>query len=187
MNKVFKIPLVLLLTIFFACCKKDNPKILGPEDYRVTYGNQTFGAYLNGQPWVPDYSDPGNGVGPFDVSMYSTGSPGNFQMYMWIFGKKSNEEISVFIPSPLTIGRKYLNTSTQPYPTFGSTTPAYGMYKIFAPTKKYMTNITVTGYVDIIKQDTLLGKIEGVYEFEAIDNITQEKIKITNGYFKRNY
>jgi hypothetical protein len=32
-----------------------------------------------------------------------------------------------------------------------------------------------------------MGQIEGRFEFEGIDATTNEKIKITNGYFSRNY
>ncbi len=188
MNKVFKIPIIAIaITIFFACCKKD--KLKTPEDYRVTIpkqggGTQSLGLYVNGQPWVPDYSDPGNGVQPIQVSMYDNYLPGLIphNNYMWIRGLKGNEDFEVYLP-PLTIGRKLLNTSTYPYPSIINP-PAYGMYQIYSPSKKYMTNNTVTGFIDIIRVDTIGNSIEGKFEFEAINTTTQEKVKITNGYFR---
>jgi hypothetical protein len=92
-------------------------------------------------------------------------------------------KILIFISPPLTVGRKYLNTTTFPYPNILKP-PAYGMYQIYNPSKRFMTNNIVTGYVDIIRVDTMGSSIEGKFEFEAINTVTQEKVKITNGYFR---
>lgn len=179
--------LLLLTSLFFILsasnCKKDDT----PQDYIVREGNQAFGVYLNGQPWIANYRDAGSGIGPIDVSMrdpYLAGQIPHYT-YMWIIGKKSNERIELYIPPPLVPGRKLLNQTTFPYP-YELTPPAYGMYYIYSPEKRYMTNNIITGYVDIISCDTTHAQIEGRFEFEAINTSTNEKVKITNGYFKKN-
>jgi Family of unknown function (DUF6252) len=175
--------LLLLTPLYFvlmaSSCKKDKT----PEDYVVHVGNHAFGVYLNGQPWVADYRDPGNGVEPISVRMIWSSVPR--YNYMWIYGQKSNEEISLYIPPPLVPGRVLLNTTTYPWPSV-SPNGAYGMYRIFTPEKRYMTTNTVSGYIDIISCDTILNKIEGKFHFEAINTSTNEKVTISNGYFKKN-
>jgi Family of unknown function (DUF6252) len=173
---------MLLVICITTSCKKDKAE-QSPESYRVTAGNQSFGVYLNGQPWVPDYRDPGNSVEPISVRMIESGNNYNF---MTIYGQKANEEISIYIPPPLTIGRKYLNKTTFPYPNI-LRPPGYGMYYIYSPTKRYLTNENITGYVDIIRADTFYRSIEGTFQFDAINTTTNEKISVTNGYFRRGY
>lgn len=175
--------LLLLTSLYFVLsasnCKKDDV----PKDYIVREGNQAFGVYLNGQPWIPDYRDAGSGVTPVQVSMRYN-STFNFN-YMWIRGLKNNEEVSLYIPPPLKTGRVSLNISTNPWPTVRPE-GAYGMFEVYTPYKRFMTNSSINGFVDILSCDTLNSKIEGRFEFEAINTSTNEKIKITNGYFKLN-
>jgi hypothetical protein len=179
--------LLLLTPLYFflmsGSCKKDKT----PEDYVVRVGNQAFGAYLNGQPWIADYRDAGNGVEPITVSMRDPYIPGLIPhyTYMWIFGQKANEEISLYIPPPLVPGRVLLNTTTYPWPSV-LPSGAYGMYRIFTPEKRYMTTNTVSGYIDIISCDTTRTHIEGKFHFEAINTNTNEKVTVSNGYFKKN-
>jgi hypothetical protein len=173
---------IMLLTM--ASCKKD--KLKTPEDYRVTVGSQTFGAYLNGQPWVPDYRDAGNGVGPIDVGMFRGGGVAGipYYNYLWVTAKKNNESFSIYLPSPLKLGRVLLNQNTFPYPAELYPKP-YGTFEIYNPQKFFITNQNVTGFVDILSVDTIRKDIEATFEFEAFNSQTNEKIKITNGYFKR--
>jgi hypothetical protein len=173
--------LLLLLLISTTSCKKD--KIKTPEDYRVTYGNQTFGAYLNGQPWVADYRDAGNGVGPLDIQMQSVGNPGSSIINMWLIARKNNEQINIYLPGPLQPGRILLNKNTQPYPYELNPQP-YGMYELYSPQKRFITNTDVTGFVDILRYENY-GKIEAKFEFTAKSQTSNETITITNGYKKK--
>lgn len=160
-------------------CKKDDT----PQDYIVREGNQAFGAYLNDQPWIANYRDAGSGITPINVKMLWRAAYG--YNYVWATAQKNNEEISFFIQPPLVVGRKQLNVATLPYPgpwPSGS----YGMYRVYTPSKQFMTDNSVTGYIDIISCDTMNSKIEGRFEFEAINTSTNEKVKVTNGYFKLN-
>jgi hypothetical protein len=177
--------LLVVIILFATSCKKE--KTTNPDDYVVRVGNQAFGAYLNGQPWVADYRDAGNGIEPITVSMRDPYLPGLIPhyTYMWLYGLKSNEEISIYISPPLVPGRKLLNVTTFPYPQ-ELQPPSYGMYYVYLPERKYMTTTAVTGFIDIMSVDTLRRTIEGRFEFEAINSATNEKIKITNGYFKKN-
>jgi hypothetical protein len=164
--------IILFCTLIVAVsCKKDKTKT--PEDYRVTVGRQTFGVYLNGQPWVANYRDVGNGIEPISLGMFDSYLPGLLphNTYMWIRGLKANEEISLYIPAPLVVGRKQLNITTFPRP-YILDPPAYGMYYVYSPEKRYMTNEIVSGYVDILRVDTLQGKIEGKFEYNAINSST---------------
>jgi hypothetical protein len=183
--KIFKRPYIVAI-FFLSClaCKKSNPKT--PDDFIVRSGNQAFGAYLNGQPWVADYSDPGSGIGPLSITMYDFYLPGLIPRYnyIWATASKANESMEIYLPPPLVPGRVILNTNTFPYPSV-IRPPAYGMYHIYNPSKRYLTNNTVTGFVDIIACDTILRTIEALFEFEAINTSTGEKVKITNGYFKK--
>jgi hypothetical protein len=176
--------LPLLLLVLLMACKKESAKT--PDDYIVRVGNQAFGCYLNGQPWVADYRDAGSGIEPISVKMYNSYLPGQIPHYnyMVINGLKQSEDIEVYIPAPLIPGRILLNINTFPYPSIARP-PAYGMYTTYSPAKRFMTTSVVTGYVDIISCDTILRQIEGRFEFDAINTTTNEKIKITNGYFKK--
>jgi hypothetical protein len=171
--------LISALIISTAGCKDEKTE----QDYIVRVGNQAFGVYLNGQPWIADYRDAGINYGPLDITMFW--NPVDRFNYMAINGLKSNEEISLYIPPPLKVGRVTLNKTTLPHPPVLDP-PAYGMYYVYTPTKRYMTNEIITGYIDIIQCDTVQRKIEGRFEFEAINTSTNEKVKITNGYFKLN-
>jgi Family of unknown function (DUF6252) len=181
-QKPFLTTLLAALLLLAACKKEKN----NPDDYIVRVGNQAFGVYLNGQPWVADYRDAGNGVEPIDVAMLDPYIPGlipHFN-YMWITGKKSNERIEIYLPPKLSAGRVSLNTTTYPWPSV-QPAGAYGMYYVYNPEKRYMTNANVTGFVDIISVDTVARTAEGRFEFEAVNSATGEKVKITNGYFKK--
>jgi hypothetical protein len=169
----------LLAILLLAACKKEKNN---PDDYIVRVGNQAFGVYLNGQPWVADYRDAGNGVEPIDIAILKNTTYNYY--YMWIRALKSNEEISLYIPPPLVPGRILLNTTTFPWPLVRPK-GAYGMYSVYTPSKKFITNKDVNGYIDILSADTLLKKIEAKFEFEAIDSVSNQKIRITNGYFKK--
>lgn len=178
------IPLLFSISVcLFISCKEEKT----PEDYIVHVGNQAFGVYLNGQPWIADYRDAGNGIEPIDIAMLQGGGVSGIPVYnyIWATAKKSNEEVSVYIPPPLVPGRVLLNTNTFPYPQ-ALRPAAYGMYRVYSPTRKYITTNVVTGYIDIIRADTVQRSIEARFEFEAINTATNEKIKITNGYLKKN-
>ena len=176
-----KISAVILFALLLSTsCKKH--KIKTAEDYIVNMGNQSFGAYVNGQPWVADYRDAGSNYGPLDISMFWRSA----YRYNFLTAKalKSNGDISIYLPPPLIPGRVLLNSNTIPYPSELSP-KAYGMYYNYSPDKRYITTANVTGYVDVIKCDTVLRTIEARFEFEAINELTNEKIKITNGYFRK--
>jgi hypothetical protein len=173
----------LLLLISTTSCKKD--KLKTPEDYRVTVGNQTFGAYLNGQPWVPDYSDPGIGVGAIDVKLVLRGTPGSYSRSLWVIARKNNEQLNIYIQTVNGVGKVFLDKNTQPYPYELNPQP-YGMYELYSPQKRFITNIDFTGYIDIVKYDDYLGQIEAKFEFTAKSQTSNETITITNGYIKRN-
>ncbi len=58
------------------------------------------------------------------------------------------------------------------------------LYSNYNPYLNYYTSPIVNGYINFTTCDTINGKFEGKFEFEAINTTTQEKVKITNGYFR---
>jgi hypothetical protein len=178
-QKPFLTTLLAALLIFAACKKEKN----SPDDYIVRDGNKAMGLYLNGLPWIANYRDAGSGITPLSISMFW--NPVLRYNYMWIRGLKANEEISIYLPPPLTVGRKSLSTTTFPWPSVRPN-GAYGMYEIYSPYDQYMTNDTVVGYVDILSCDTMRSQIEARFEYESINKQTNRRIRVTNGYFKLN-
>lgn len=174
-------PLIYLLTgtLLFTSCKKDKK----PPNEVVTVNNMSFGARVNGQPFIADLWDYGNNIPPLKIKMLYN-STYNYN-YMWIRADKANTQISLYIKPPLIIGRKLLNKTTLPYPS--QIRPEdYGMYSVFYPSKDYRTTDEFTGFIEIINVDTVQNRIEAKFEFEAINSQTGEKVKVTNGYFKLN-
>lgn len=182
MNKGFKIPIIALaIMLFFASCKKDKPKIKTPEDYRVTYGNQTFGAYVNGQPWIPDYSDPGNGVGPIDFIFLNNGSN---TVKLRVVARKNYEQLNIFVPADLSIGRVEFNSNGLTHP-IAPNPPAYGLIEKYYPSSVYKTNIQYNGYINITKYNRNYPQFEAEFEFIAVNTLTGDTIKVTNGYLRK--
>jgi hypothetical protein len=176
--------IILFCTLIVATsCKKD--KIKTPEDYRVTVGNQSFGAYLNGQPWVPDYRDVGNGVEPIEIKLVLRGTPGSYTRSLWVIARKSNDQLNLYIQTVTGVGRVYFDKNTQPYP-FELYPQPYGIYELYTPLKRFITNLDFTGYIDIIKFNDYLGQLEATFEFTAKSQTSIETITITKGYLKRN-
>ncbi|MBL7728845.1 MAG: hypothetical protein JNM68_14210 [Dinghuibacter sp.] len=178
------LPLLIALVFSVSACRKNETNT--EDDPMVRVGNQAFCAFKNDKPWVANYSDAGNGVAPIDVAMLDPFLPGLIPHYnyMWVTGKKAGERIELYIPPPLIPGRVLLNRNTFPHPAIGYP-PAYGMYYVYNPEKRYMTTENITGFVDIISADTVRRTIEARFEFEAVNNTTGEKVKISNGYFKK--
>jgi hypothetical protein len=184
MNKSFKIPIVLtiFLALLFSSCKKDNPiKPKGPEDYRVSYDKLTFGAYVNGEPWIPDYYDVGNGVGPIDFIFLGNGSN---TVKLKVVAQKNSEHLNIFVPADLSIGRFEFNTNGGTHPTL-SNPPAYGLFQKYYPSKEYKTNTQYTGFINITKYNRYYPQFEATFEFTAVNPSTGDTIKVTNGYLRK--
>lgn len=177
--KTINMPLFLIAVSYLlmaAGCKKDNP-----QSELVTVNGQTFGCRVNGKPFIDNRWDYGNNVPPIFVTMLY--NPVLRYSYLIASGDRQNEMVEIYIPSPLTVGRKNLQYNTLSYPTIVNPLP-YGLYRTYTPSQDFITNDTLGGYVDILFADTVTRKIEGKFEFTGTDNSTGQRVTITNGYFK---
>ncbi len=177
---------IIILVLFVITninCRK--VKTNNPIDYKVRWNNMVFGAFVNGVPYTADYSDPGYGVGPVNIDFWASGTPPYSNFYTTISGLKDTEEIGIYLPNELRVGRYELNNDPNPFSS-NRDTFAYGSYDKFYQNKYYRTTSTVTGYVNVTKADRNPRKVEGTFQFEAINKQTNEKVRITNGYFSKN-
>lgn len=130
--KLIITPLIYLLTgtLLFTGCKKDKKL---PNEV-VTVNNMSFGARVNGQPFIADLWDYGNNIPPLKIKMLY--DPVDRYNYIWMRADKANNQVSLYINPPLITGRKFLNKTTMPYPQ-ALEAKDYGMYSIFYPSKDY--------------------------------------------------
>ncbi len=175
--------IIVLLTM--VSCKKVIIKTA--EDYRIKYGNVTFGCFINGVPWVPNYGDPGSGVGPVSISNFASGSPSAPFFYTVIEALSNYERLTIYLPNDIIEKKYLLNYNSGIYPTNNKNLPSADFTKYY-PYSVYTTNQNTTGYVNVttVKYGNG-GKIEGTFECELTLPSTNEKLLITNGYFKRQY
>jgi hypothetical protein len=92
-----------LLPLLASNCKKSPAN--DPNAYIQVRGEQSFGAYLNGQPYIPDYRDAGYNIEPFYVDMLVIGrfpSSSNYYHYIYVRGRKQNSRMELYIPPPNT-------------------------------------------------------------------------------------
>jgi hypothetical protein len=179
MEKNIKAFVFLIVSWFFiaASCKKDKT----PSSELITVNNQTFGCRVNGTPFIADKWDYGNNIPPIHVNIWY--DPVGKYHYLIANGNMTNSYIEVFLNPPLISGRRELKFKTRSYPTV-AIPKDYGLYQIQTPSKEYITNDTLGGYVDIISVDTINQKIEARFEFTGVERTTGEKVSVTNGYFK---
>ncbi|GEM_PF-904551 len=179
MNAITRQSVLTILSFFLLAtgCKKDNP-----QSEQVTVNGQTFGCRVNGKPFIADKWDYGNNIPPIHVDIWY--APVGGYHYLIANGDKSNEYVEIYLNPPLTIGRRELKFRTKPYP-IETVQKDYGLYQVVTPSKEYITNEILGGYVDILSVDTLALRIEGRFEFTGTNSSTGEKVVITNGYFKK--
>jgi hypothetical protein len=170
----------MLTVILFTNSNCKKPKS-GEKKETVTVNGLTFGCRVDGVPFIADKWDYGNNIPPVHVSYWY--DPIQRKKYVIARGKKQNEEMEIYINSPVVPGRKLLNNTTRPYIIVGQA-PDYGMYYVRNPETEYITNSTIGGYVDIITADTITNKIEARFEFTGTDRISGKQVKVTDGYFK---
>ncbi len=179
MKTIAKTPLFIGLCclLMAASCKKEKTV----QSELVTLNGQTFGCRVDGTPFIADLWDYGNNIPPIHVDIWY--SPVRQYHYLIVTGKKSNQYVEVYLNPPLTVGRRELKFNTRPYP-IETVQKDYGLYQVISPSKEYITNSMLGGFVDIFSVDTITLRIEGRFEFTGTDQATGKTITITNGYFK---
>jgi Family of unknown function (DUF6252) len=179
---------MLLVICITTSCKKVITKT--PEDYRVTWDKYTFGCFVNGVPWIPDYYDYGYYIGPIGVSFFASGTPPNSFFYTVISAVGNNQSMNIYLPYEIEIKKYELNKSVGIYPYVSrDTIPFAQFYKYYPnPGKYFGTNENAKGFVNVTNVNKNKGgKVEGTFEFESVNTTTGEKVNITNGYFKVQY
>jgi len=167
-----------MLVLSSSSCKKDKIQ----DSNLVTVNGQVFGCDVNDKPFIADRWDNGNNIPPVHVTFWYAFSKFS---HLIASGDKENERVEIFLKSPLTIGRRELKFRTRPYP-IETVQKDYGLYQIRYPYTEYITNDTLGGYVDIISVDTINQKIEARFEFTGTDRYTNNKVRVSKGYLKRN-
>jgi hypothetical protein len=164
--------------LFSAGCKKDKT----PSSEWVTINGQIFGCRVNGKPFIADKWDYGNNVPPIHIDFWY--DPIGSYRYLIANGNKSNERVEIYLNPPLVVGRRELKFRTRSHPTYVHPLD-YGYYSTQFPSREYITNDTIGGYVNILSVDTINQKIEARFEFKGVERITGDKVTVANGYFKR--
>lgn len=172
--------LYFLFSVLFLSLSCKKPKTEEKPE-AVTIEGKTFGCKVDGQLFLPEGYSIGSNTPPINVNFWYNPVTGKKKVIA--HGKKGNRGVEVYINSPVTIGRKPLNTTTRSYPTNGLP-PDYGMYYENSGQTEYITNGTVGGWVDVLVADTLTNKIEARFEFTGTDRTTGKQITVTKGYFK---
>lgn len=167
-----------------ASCKKDS----SPNDGLppLTFeGKNTIGCKIDGVPWVPKgVSGPGGIVYPTSGGYYAVFNTS--LIHIWIKANDPNGRIDLFVKNYsnynyLPVG-KYIcqrNTSSLPF-GFGEK-HTYGTY--WVNNKEYITDSLHTGYIEILKSDSIGKIISGRFEFDGYNATDGKTYKITEGRF----
>lgn len=178
---------LLLVGIFWLFistnCKKNNP---GDGLPPLTFeGKNSIGCRIDGAVWVPK----GKWVG----QTFLPGLVGGFyvdplypNVHLLIITNDPNGTIEIFCRNYLNTkflltGKYLFNKNTEDI-TFGNgEIHSYGYLKING--KNYFTDSLHTGWIEILKLDTISGVISGRFQFDAYNASDDKTYKITDGRF----
>lgn len=175
---------MFFLIIWTISCKKDSTSCDLP--LLTLEGKNTLGCRINGQCWLPQgHSDFGTGIytpatrgGYFQWSKY----PGT---HILIRADKNHESIEMFIRDYsgqgfIKAGKYFFNnkTSSMYYSNYWEETHSYGTFGGMT-----ITDSLHTGWIEILKSDTINKIISGRFEFEVYNTNNNKTYKITDGRF----
>jgi len=171
--------LLLSLASCKSCKKEVNPDPLPPE---TQTGANTFGALIDGEPWIP------NGGGGFSqIPPISGGFYLDNKTIFLMTAMKDGRRLEIYVKNANSVGAYLLNSSTYTIPDpIGSSPESYGLYRVRNQTgiySDYMTTSQYTGKVNFTVLDSTNKLLAGTFEFDAVDKKTGQVIKITNGRF----
>lgn len=163
-------------------CKKEKGDELPPLTFE---GKNTIGCKINGVPWVP------KGVSSGTILLYPTSGgyyydpfffPG---VHIWLKTNSSDGYIELFVRNfngsgYLQPGRYLLNKNTGDV-RFG--TGQIYSHGIYNNNGDYFTDSLHTGYIEILKSDSINTIISGRFEFVAFNKINGKSFNITDGRF----
>lgn len=176
--------IALCCALMGASCKKNNNLDDGLPPLTFE-GKNTIGCKINGVPWVPKgISGPGGIQYPTSGGYYE--DPFFFQnVHIWIKTYSSDASIELFVRNYnsnkyLTVGKYLLDKSTGDVRFGSGQIHSYGICKSNAV---FMTDNMHTGYIEILKSDSVNKIISGRFEFDGYNAIHSKTYKITEGRF----
>jgi hypothetical protein len=183
MKKINYFLFVIVAYIFLAIpsCKKEQS--LPPLS---SEGKNTFGCRINGVPWIPQgYSDFSTGI----VYPTSGGYYAQFNsplVHIWIKTNDRGGNIDLYIrnydsQNYLKPGMYLCNKSTTSLPFGSGSHHTYGTY--WYDNKEYITDSIHTGWIELLKSDSINGIVSGRFEFNAYNSADGKAYKITEGRF----
>jgi|SRR5688572_31394987 len=186
MKLLISISLTVLFSFFIisASCKKDdsgNESELPPLTFE---GKNTIGCRINGTPWIP------KGIFSPGVTSYPTSGgyyvdPFYPNVHILLKTNSPDYEIELFCRNYSNFrfvapGKYYFNKSTQPI-TGSYEKHNYGF--CYVNGKEYMTDSLHTGWIDIVKSDSISNIISGKFEFTCYNSTDGKSYIITDGRF----
>ena len=170
------------ITLNFAGCKKELGDELPPL---TSEGKNTFGCKIDGIPWIPkgiyswtftDYPTSGGYYGYFNSPL----------VHIWIKTNDPGGHIALYIKNYdsynyLKPGRYLLNKKTSSLPFGYGIIHSYGTY--WTNDKEYITDSLHTGWIEIIKSDSINSIVSGRFAFDAYNDVVGKTYKITDGRF----
>lgn len=166
-----------LLALTLAGCKKDIDEL--PEPTQT--GENTFGARLNGEFWVPR----GFGIAPTGPTLEARYS-GNNSVFINAsdFSSSPTEtEFEICLRNVTGPGTYLLNQTTERFP---AQTASYGYYerRRIRPLSVYITSAVKGGRVEVTRFDPVNHIISGTFEFQAAEkDHPDDVITVTQGRF----
>jgi hypothetical protein len=187
---ILRVWLYIILCVSFWTCKSNNPTPLEQLPPETQTGANTAGALIDGQPWIPNGGGGFSQIPPISRG-YISPSVNRPKNCVWLsFARDDKTSITLYVKSVEKAGR-YLLNFTPSVDIALANTQNFGLYTIDGktiddPDYNYITTSQYTGFVDFTVADTLTKQLSGTFEFEAIDQPSGKKIKITQGRFDVN-
>jgi len=168
----------LLLT---SACKKNNDG-LPPLTLE---GKNTIGCKIDGKAWIP------MGIYDFSGVQYPTsgGYYGTFSeplIHIWLKTNDPSIKIELFIKNVdkynyLPPGKYVCNQPTHSLPFGSGIKFTYGL--LWTNNREYITDNLHTGWIELLKSDTVNKIVSGRFEFDAYNSAEGKTYHITDGRF----
>ena len=172
----------ILLALIAISCKKE----LGDKLPQLTCtGQNIFGCKIDGVSWVPK--------GRYSWSFIEYPTSGGYYaefnsplIHVWIQTNDPGGHIDLYIKNYdsynfLKPGRYLLNKNTSSLPFGYGIQHSYGTY--WFNDREYITDSLHTGWIDLLKSDSLNGNVCGRFAFDAYNAVDGKTYKITDGRF----
>jgi hypothetical protein len=172
--------IIILIAALTNSCTKNIDHKLPPL---TSEGKNTFGCKIDGVSWVPkgiynwafiDYPTSGGYYGYYNsplVHIETNDPSGHVDLYI-----KNYDSYNYLKP-----GKYLLNKNTSSLPFGYGTIHSYGTY--WTNDKEYITDSLHTGWIELIKSDSINKIVSGRFAFDAYNSVNGKTYKITDGGF----